>query len=111
MLRTAIAVAAVLAMNTASAAGPIESFFHYDAPREPVAGDCDAIAAAIGRDAAWYGEFSGNRYDNFSDQSWPYGARGCFKSEYACRVWQQQSITCLLQGTLRYTFCRPLGYR
>ncbi len=109
MLRIVIAAAAFLAMNAASAAGPIESFFHYQEPKPPVAGDCDAIAAAIGRHATWYGEFGGNRIDSFSQSRGPFSARGCFPSQYACEAWRQAAISYLYEGTLLYARCRPLS--
>jgi hypothetical protein len=109
MLRIVVAAAAFLTMNAACAAGPIESFFHYDEPKPPVAGDCDAIAEAIGRDATWYGEFGGNRIDSFSHSRGPFSARGCFPSEYACQVWQQQALNYLYEGTMLYARCRPLS--
>jgi hypothetical protein len=78
-----------------------------------VAGDCAAIAAAVGPEATWYGEFSGKYFDNFADNYHPFAARGCFDSEYACRVWQNEAITYLSRGPVYYTSCRlgAPGYR
>ena len=36
----------------------------------------------------------------------PYGARGCFTSEAACRVWQQRTITHAV-GPIYFTRCVP----
>src|SRR5689334_14547742 len=97
-LRTAIRsfAIAVLAVGMLGA-GPLRPahafWFDYQKPPPPVGGDCDAIAGEIGRAATWYGEFSGNYYDDFTDYKYPYSARGCFRSEYECRVWQNDAIS------------------
>ena len=80
--------------------------FDYQEPAPPVAGDCAQISAAIGPEATWYGEFSGKRYDSSTDKYYPYATRGCFKSEYACRVWQQVALTYIGEGPLYYMTCR-----
>lgn len=84
--------------------GLFYSFFNYEDSPPPVGGDCDAIAAAIGPDQTWYGEFSGRRL-GYYHRSQPYGARGCFESEIACRIWQQQALS-YAEGTLTYMSCR-----
>jgi hypothetical protein len=109
MPRIVLAVLLLLATTAAGSAGPFYGLFDYDEPKPPVAGDCDAIAAKIGRDATWYGEFGGNRVDSYSDNRGPFSARGCFPSEGACRVWVQQAITYLYEGKMLYQRCRPLG--
>ena len=62
-----IVLAMVLATGLISSAaardpltGLVESFFNYEAPRPPTAGNCAAIATEIGTAATWYGEFSGS---------------------------------------------------
>jgi hypothetical protein len=84
--------------------GFVHSFFYYQAPPPPVGGDCNAIAAAVGPDQTWYGEFSGKRITE-NDAVLPYAARGCFESEIACRIWQQRALT-YAEGTMTYTSCR-----
>lgn len=101
-----LSVVALLAIGNVAAADPIGNFFDYHVPRAPASGDCAAIAAAIGPEATWYGEFSGTRVDDFSDYYYPYAARGCFKSEAACRFWQGRSLTYLGRGYLLATSCR-----
>ena len=89
------------------AASPASAFFFdYQKPPPPVAGDCASIASRIGPAATWYGEFAGNYYDDFTDHRSPYSARGCFKSEYDCRVWQNQAISYIGQGGIIYMRCR-----
>ena len=92
-------------------AQPLEDFLYYDRPQPPVSSDCRAIAAAIGADATWYGEFSGRYYDDFRDYWYPYATRGCFESELACRIWQNRALTYTGEGGMYYSFCRPApGY-
>ncbi len=55
-------------------------------PKLPPAGNCKAMAAA-GQKNIWYGEYSG-RYESLAnDRVYPLAARGCFRSERACRRW------------------------
>jgi hypothetical protein len=109
MRRIAALLVAMLAAAGSAAADPLYGFFDYRKPVPPVAGDCAAIAAAIGPEATWYGEFSGRRWDNFTDEYYPFAARGCFDSEFACRVWQNQAITYLDRGPMNYSSCRRGG--
>ena len=106
MLRSVVASVALLVAASTAGADPLYGLFRYEAPRPPVAGDCNAIAASIGPAATWYGEFAGNRYDTLFDNYSPFSARGCFESEFACRVWQNDAITYLGQGTMLYATCR-----
>ena len=50
------------------------------------------------------------RYDDFTDNYARYSARGCFRNEISCRVWQQRAVTYLDRGPIFYTRCR-LGPR
>ena len=109
MRRIAVLLVTTLAAAGGAAADPFYGFFDYRQPAPPVAGDCAAIAAAIGPEATWYGEFSGRRWDNFKDEYYPFAARGCFDSEFACRVWQNQAITYLDRGPMNYSSCRRGG--
>lgn len=106
MRRLAATVVTVLALTQVSAADPFYGFFHYDEPKPPVAGDCGAIAAQIGPDATWHGEFSGRRHNGYSPGYFPFFASGCFESEFECRVWQNDATTYLGQGPIVYTTCR-----
>lgn len=107
-MRRAHALAAVFCLTSSIAyADPYDDFFDYEEPRLPVGGDCEAIAAAIGPEATWYGEFSGKHYDNFTDQYSPFAAFGCFESHFACQIWQHQALTYIGQGPLYYMTCRP----
>ena len=106
MRRIALVALTLASLAGTAAADPFYGLFEYEQPRLPPGGDCAAIAAAIGPGATWYGEFSGKRYDDFKDSYHPVAARGCFGSEYACRVWQNEAITYLGRGPLVYTLCR-----
>lgn len=105
-MRIAGFVLALFLMSGVSAANPISSFFNYEPPPPPVGGDCAAIAAIIGPEATWYGEFIGNRVEEFSDYKSAYSARGCFESEYACRVWQNVALNYIGRGELVHMYCR-----
>jgi len=105
MGKLAAAIAAGL-ISAVAFADPYDDFFDYEAPQLPVGGDCEAIAAAIGPDATWYGEFSGKYYDRFTNQYSPFAAFGCFETENACRRWQHQALTYIGQGPLYYMTCR-----
>ena len=72
----------------------------------PPGGDCNEIAARIGADATWYGEFSGNYHDSFREMYFPVSARGCFTSEYECRRWQNEAMSFAGQGGMLYARCR-----
>jgi hypothetical protein len=89
-----------------AAADPFYGLFRYDDP-VPLAGDCGRIAAAIGPENTWYGQYSGKYVDGFTDRVLPYAARGCFESEYACRVWQNEAMTYSNGGPTYHTSCRP----
>ncbi|MGH6925475.1 MAG: hypothetical protein ACRED5_17245, partial [Propylenella sp.] len=106
MQRIAALAFAIIAAAGTAAADPFYGFFDYQKAGPPVGGDCAAISAAIGRDATWYGEFSGRRWDNFTDKYYPFAAFGCFDSEFDCRVWQNQAITYLDRGPMNYSTCR-----
>ncbi len=100
-------VSAVLFLAFGAAASPASAFFFdYQKPPPPQGGDCSAIASQIGPAATWYGEFAGNYYDDFTDNRFPYSARGCFKSEYACRRWQNEAISYIGRGGIVYMRCR-----
>jgi hypothetical protein len=103
MRRAALVLAGAAAVGAATPAHAF--FFDYAAPQPPVGGDCTAIAAEIGPEATWYGEFAGNRYDDFTDQRYPYSTRGCFVSQYDCRVWQNGGISYLGRGGIVYMRC------
>lgn len=105
MRTTAIMQAFAVAALIAAANPAFAFFFDYQAPQPPVAGDCGAIAAQIGPEATWYGEFAGNRFDDFTERRSPFSARGCFKSEFECRVWQNDGISYLGRGGIVYMRC------
>jgi hypothetical protein len=106
-MRIAGFVLALFLMSGAATAGPISSFFGgYEPPPPPVGGDCAAISSVIGPEATWYGEFIGNIVDDFTDYKSPYSARGCFKSESACRVWQYTALNYIGRGELVHMYCR-----
>ena len=102
----AIAFAAVPML---AAATPSYALFGswYPDDEPPAAGDCAAIVSRIGPDATWYGEFAGRYYDEFRNMRFPYSARGCFESEYACRVWQGNSMTYTGRGGMLWSRCTP----
>jgi len=105
MLRAFVSALAVVALTGASAADPLSDFFNYEAPRLPVGGDCTAIAAEVGPQSTWYGEFAGNRRDNLNDRFYPFSARGCFRSEFDCRIWHQVAVTYLDGGVIVFARC------
>jgi hypothetical protein len=106
MLRIFVSVLTAVALTGTAAAGPITDFFNYEAPRPPVAGNCAAIAATVGAQSTWYGDFAGDRYDRYTDKYQPFSARGCFTSEYECRVWHQVAISYLDGGKIIFARCR-----
>lgn len=103
---TALAMCIAAGTWTGPASAYIFDLLDRLPPHAPVAGDCAAIAAKIGPDSTWYGEFAGKRYIEFRDFSYPFSARGCFRTEYECRAWQNVAITYLGSGPLVYTLCR-----
>ena len=103
-------IAAMIAGLTLSAPASAGRLFHYDRDQQPVSGDCEALAAQLGPEGVWHGFYSGKRYDDFSDNYSPYAARGCFATEAACRVWQNQAMTYSERGPTYLTSCR-LGRR
>ena len=103
-LTTTMVVSIVAALSAASS--PAFAFFDYQKPPPPVGGDCAAIATEVGPEATWYGEFAGNYFDDFTDRRSPYSARGCFASQYACRLWQNQAISYIGRGGIVYMRCR-----
>ncbi len=105
MRYSTIAVLAMLPLAGTVAAAPFEELFQYDRDRKPVSGDCRALSAAVGAEAVWYGEYSGKRYDDFNERLTPYYARGCFETEFACRVWQNQAMTYSERGPTYWTRC------
>lgn len=106
MHRIVVATLSVIVTTVMATASPALAFFYgYEAPQPPVGGDCAAIAAQVGPDATWYGEFAGNRYDDFNDRRYPFSARGCFRSEYGCRAWQNDGISYLGRGGIVYMRC------
>ena len=99
----ALALVGLVALaGAASAAG----IFGYDRERQPISGDCQALAAELGPGRVWHGVYSGKRYDDFSENYFPYAVRGCFPSEFACRIWQNQAMTYAERGPTYYTRCR-----
>lgn len=107
MRKMAVFVVTLLAA-VGSSAGPAAALFdYYQEPQPPVAGDCATVAASVGAGATWYGEFAGNRYDEFLERQYPFSVRGCFESEYACKVWQHEALTYTGRGGLVYMRCRP----
>jgi len=106
MGRIATVLTLLLGLAGPAAADPLESFFEYREPRLPRGGDCASLAAALGSAAVWYGAFSGKRFDKFTDNYYPFAARGCFPNETACRIWQQRALTYAGAGPLYYTSCR-----
>lgn len=109
MLRVTALVLAMAAATGSAAAGPLYGLFDYQKPMPPVAGNCSEIAAAIGPGATWHGEITGNRYDTTNDHYYPFGASGCFESEAACRIWQNDALTYMGQGQIYTTRCRRGG--
>ena len=101
MRRVVLGALLVLALGGPSSADPFDDFFDYEKPRIPPTGPCEG--------AAWYGEFSGNRYDSFLETYRPASARGCFQTEAECRRWQNDAISTLDRGPIYYAICRPLG--
>lgn len=107
MRRLVIACTAALLVPIPALAGnPVEDFFRYEGPPVPRSRDCGQLNAAIGPAAVWHGEFSGKRYDSFTERYQPYATQGCFESEIACRIWQGQATSVTEGGPIYYTSCR-----
>jgi hypothetical protein len=107
MPRRAGLAASLAAVAFGVASTPALAFwFDYQKPPPPVGGDCAAIASEIGPAATWYGHFAGNYYDDFTDHRYPYSAQGCFKSEGACRRWQNDAVSYTGRGGIIAMSCR-----
>ena len=107
-MRKMIGVVLGVAIAASVSAGQAFAFLdYYQEPQAPQAGDCNAIAARIGPDATWYGEFAGNRYDEFNERRYPFSDRGCFPNEFECRAWQNQAVSYAGRGGIVYMRCRP----
>jgi hypothetical protein len=99
-------LSAIVALAPAAApANPIADFFTSSPMPKPLAVDCAELARELGPAAAWYGEYAGNRFNFWSESYNSYSARGCFESEFACRRWQNETIT-WTDGKIAYMFCR-----
>jgi hypothetical protein len=109
MRKSVLMVLALLATGGVAKAGPLYDFFYYDEPQPPVGGDCSAVAAAVGPENTWYGEFSGTRVALFNDRPTPFAAQGCFDSGYACRAWQNDALSYIGRGNIIYTRCTQGG--
>jgi hypothetical protein len=101
-----LAILVLCAFVAASAGTSARTLLPPDARDPAPGGDCRKIAAEIGSDATWYGEFSGRRYDDFGEMFYPISARGCFVSEYECRRWQNEAMSFAGRGGVVYTRCR-----
>ena len=96
------AVVAAAGVSVILLTGPAQA----QRPELPPAGDCAAMVAASGGKGIWYGQFSGRYEDEFGDNRfYPLAARGCFKSEYACRRWTNQLLSIGSESALMS--CRP----
>jgi hypothetical protein len=99
--------ALALTIGAVAAASPAQAFFFdYQKPLPPIGGDCDTIAGEIGPEATWYGEFAGNYYDDVTDHRYPYSARGCFRSKFSCRRWQNDAVSYTGRGGIIAMRCR-----
>jgi len=78
-------------------------------PRPVPAGDCASMVAATGGKGIWYGWYSG-RYEDEWDRVFPLYGRGCFTSEFACRLWLNEMLT-LANGWSAARSCRPYNKR
>ena len=97
-----LAVLAAASLHGSWLAGSAEAF----RPKLPPAGDCRAMVAAGGKNI-WFGSFSGRYQDPFvDDRYYPLAARGCFRSEYACRRWTNQILS-IASGSSALMSCRP----
>jgi hypothetical protein len=105
-MRKTLSIVTIAAVLSVAASPALAFWFDYQKPPPPVGGDCSAIASEIGPDATWYGEFAGNYYDDFTDHRYPFSARGCFATEYACRVWQNDAVSYTGRGGIIYMRCR-----
>ena len=104
-----LAVACLTIAGPAAAQDPLTGAVHsflgaYRAPPPPVGGDCAAITAAMGPDAAWFGRFSGRRL-KVNDNYEPYATQGCFTSELECREWQHRALNYAF-GRISVMSCR-----
>jgi hypothetical protein len=73
-------------------------------------GASDAFAAKKCKaDAPWYGQFSGDQIDSFSDSTNPISARKCFRNEAECRTFIAKQSGKLNGGSVRIMSCRRTG--
>ena len=102
-----IALLAAACLYGFGLAGPADAF----RPRLPPAGDCEAMIAATGGKGVWVGEFSGRYEDPFGDDRYyPLAARGCFRTEAACRRWTNEILS-IAGGSSALMSCRPYNRR
>lgn len=74
---------------------------------KPPAGDCRALVARHGADQVWFGRYSGFMGLDDRAREVPISNQGCFPSEGACRLWQNENMTFTRGGSLGYTSCEP----
>jgi hypothetical protein len=106
MRAAAILLTLALGLPAPAQAQPFQDFFDYQEPRRPVGGDCGAIAAAVGPEATWRGEASGRRWEDFTENYYPFGVQGCFASEVECRIFLNQAATYAGRGPMSVLTCR-----
>ena len=81
---------------------------------KPPAGDCRALVARYGAGDIWFGRYSGFMGLDEKAREVPFWNQGCFATEAACRLWQNQNMTFTRGGSLGYTSCTrgvPARYR
>ena len=72
---------------------------------KPPAGDCRSLVARYGADQVWFGRYSGFQGIDDKAREVPFSNQGCFATEAACRLWQNQNMSFTRGGSLRYTSC------
>lgn len=81
---------------------------------KPPAGDCHELVARYGADNVWFGLYSGFLSLEFKSRELPFSNLGCFTSEAACRLWQNENMNFSRGGSYRYSTCQrgvPARYR
>ncbi len=113
MRKTAIrnsAAAAILAVAlascTATTPGGGERFYGIQGFGDNVsAGDCRALAAAIGPENVWFSRFSGSKPNPWDTGLWPAWGNGCFKTQAECKRWLY-NVQSEWPQLMDFTFCQ-----
>ena len=100
----AIALFAAIATGLAALVTDPASAYIRRADKPP-AGDCYALASRYGEDNVWFGRYSGFVSLEEKHRQIPFANEGCFRSERACRLWQNENMNFSRGGDFVYSTC------